>query len=179
LKSEGIADENDGNALLLLLEVVGQVDKRPIHRLHLCHNWHTQYWKSLVDLLACLAIAETHKVYPRAHCVSNDWLGPILSGKALIGYDYEFDGDLAIPDQRRWMITEVLYDPESFVSEMVKECGDREILLGFERWSDYLTCGTVALERGTDVQGYLKRIEAGMQALEVNGGQDRLIKTRG
>ncbi|MES2919256.1 MAG: hypothetical protein V4729_11650 [Pseudomonadota bacterium] len=123
------------NALILLAERVGYVVERPIYRYHLCNNWHFSYWKSHVDMYACLAIAYQREVYPMGRVVQAAWLECHVHGLSL--FEYRDPDGVDIPEVGRWWPDQVIDDPIRFLEGIDGEERGRGHVLAIERWLTY------------------------------------------
>ncbi|MFZ5561760.1 MAG: hypothetical protein ACOY41_09615 [Pseudomonadota bacterium] len=135
-----ISDEifwQHNNGFILIAEKVGEISGRPIFRYHLCDNLNFAYWKSHVDMYACLAIAYQHEVYPLGRVVSKDWMKKHVNGLSLFSY-CDPDG-IDILEVRRWCPDQAIEIPDQFLEGIDNEdrVHGRGHYLAIERWLSY------------------------------------------
>ncbi|SFC69542.1 hypothetical protein SAMN05216321_106117 [Cupriavidus sp. OV038] len=78
-------EEQEGDALIVLSEVVGWIGDKAIHRHHLLNNWLYDYWKSRGYLTACVAIAWKHGVRIRGTYSPAKEIKQVAYGEVLLG----------------------------------------------------------------------------------------------
>lgn len=107
-------DSSDYDALIMITEVIGHVNERPVFRIHLCNRWGFKHWRSRAYLAACIAIAWRKKLCLIGKQAPPEWLIPFAEGKALISYNYD-DGFLRYPSQSTWYADELVDTPAKFL----------------------------------------------------------------
>jgi hypothetical protein len=125
------------DALILIAETVGHVVDRAIFKYHLCDNWSMGYWKSHVDMYACLAIAYQRHVFPVGKKVTAQWLEAHVDGLSL--FQYRDSWGIDIPAEGRWWPDQVVDDPELFLEGIDNEdrISGRGREWAVERWLAY------------------------------------------
>lgn len=126
-------EEEDGDALLVLYEIVGYVGDKPIRRYHLCDNWVFHYWKSRAYLTAFVAIAWKNKVYIHGAYMPKQKVQQMGSGEILLsqGGDgiWEFRG-------KKWYPEDMALRPEVYLKGVDPERNDFGIRSSLNLWLD-------------------------------------------
>lgn len=103
----------EGDAVVVLSEIIGWIGEKAIYRYHLCNNWVFDYWKSRAYLAAFVAIAWKNGVYIRGTYLSEKEIKKIAWGESLVGSE---DGDPGIRGVRLWDPEDMALKPEVFLA---------------------------------------------------------------
>jgi hypothetical protein len=123
--------EQQGNALIVLDEVVGAIGEKPIYRHHLCSNWLFDYWKSRAYMTACVAIAWKHGVCIRGSYLPSKEIKRIVAGEALFQSE---DGGAIDRSGKPWYPEDMALKPEAFLSGVNPEQNRHGLASALELW---------------------------------------------
>ncbi|MDO6563855.1 hypothetical protein Q4488_10725 [Amphritea sp. 1_MG-2023] len=124
---------NDYDAAIVITEEIGQVNDRPVFRIHICNGWVFNYWKCRGYLAACIAIAWRNGVHLIGKQVDSDWLIKFECGDKLIGYDYD-NGHLQFPVQATWYADELVERPEKYLKWIDPESSQFGLKAALQLW---------------------------------------------
>lgn len=124
-------EEQEGDALIVLSEVIGAIGEKPIYRYHLCNNWAFDYWKSRAYLTACIAIAWKHDIYIRGTYLPKKEIKRIAWGQALL---ISGDGDAVGRGGRLWYPEDMALKPKAFLSGIDPERDKYGLTSALEHW---------------------------------------------
>ncbi|CAJ0695113.1 hypothetical protein LMG19089_01456 [Ralstonia edaphis] len=106
-------DDEKGDALIILSEIVGWIGDKPVYRNHLLNNWFFDYWKSRAYLTACIASAWKNEVYLRGFYAPGKEIKRTSSGEHLLGTN----GNWAAPRKNERLYPEdMALKPEAFLA---------------------------------------------------------------
>lgn len=139
-------DEN-GEALLILQETIGQVGDKPIFRFHLCNNWFFTYWKARACLAACIAIAWKREVFVTGVIMPKKEINQLAYGETLLGWQGE---GVWFMGHRKWYPEDMALKPETFLDGVDPEQHNFGIKSGLALWLDLAQRGLMDTGMGTD-----------------------------
>lgn len=124
-------EEQKGDALIILSEVVGWIGDKAICRHHLLNNWLYDYWKSRAYLTACVAIAWNHGVRIRGIYSPAKEIKRVAYGQVLLG---GHKADRA-PSRKGTLYPEdMALRPDAFLAGIDRERGNFGIMSALELW---------------------------------------------
>lgn len=124
-------DDEKGDALIILSEIVGWIGDKPVYRNHLLNNWRFDYWKSRTYLTACVASAWKNEVYLRGFYAPRKEIKRTASGDHLLGTD----GDWAAPRKNERLYPEdMALRPAAFLAGIDPERNHFGIRSALELW---------------------------------------------
>ncbi len=123
--------ENEGDALIILSEVIGGIGEKPIYRYHLCNNWLFDYWKSRAYLTAFVAIAWKQGVYIRGGLLPAKEIKRIAEGKVLLISE---DGDPIGRSGKLWYPEDMALESAAFLSGVDPETNMFGLRSALELW---------------------------------------------
>lgn len=123
----------EGDALVVLSEVIGGIGDKAIYRYHLCNNWVLDYWKSRGYLTAFVAICCKNGVHIRGTYLPEKEIKRIAGGEALVG---TLEGDPAIRGARLWDPEDMALRPEIFLSGVDPEQDQFGFKAALRLWLD-------------------------------------------
>ena len=103
----------EGDALVVLREMIGGIGGKAIYRYHLCNNWVLDYWKSRGYLTAFVAICYKNGVHIRGTYLPEREIKRIAWGEALVGTE---DGHSGIRGAKLWDPEDMALRPEVLLS---------------------------------------------------------------
>lgn len=122
--------EQQGEALLILSEIIGSIGEKPIYRYHLCNNWLFDYWKSRAYLTAYVAIAWKHNVYIRGGYLPLKEIKRIAEGELLLSTEDDPVGQLG----KLWYPEDMAIKPELFLSGVDPEINNFGLISALKLW---------------------------------------------
>ncbi|MRR49822.1 MAG: hypothetical protein EG825_02730 [Rhodocyclaceae bacterium] len=123
----------EGEALVLLNEIIGWVGDKPIHRYHLCNDWTFDYWKARAYLTAFVAICWKHGVHLRGTYLPEKEIKRIADGEALICSE---DGDPGVGRTKLWYPEDMALKPDVFLAGVDPERDQFGIKSALKLWLD-------------------------------------------
>ncbi len=126
-------DENIGEALVVLQEVIGGIGDKPVYRYHLCNNWLFEYWKSRAYLTAFVAIAWKRGVYIRGISMPQKEIERMTTGEVILSPRVE--GDWALSG-KKWYPEDMALKPEAYIRGIDPEKNKFGITAGLQLWLD-------------------------------------------
>lgn len=143
--------EQEGDALIVLSEVIGAIGDKPIYRYHLCNNWVFDYWKSRAYLAASVAIAWKHGIDIRGRYLPLNDIKRIAWGEALLSTE---DGDAVGRGGKLWYPEDMALKPEAFLSGVDPERDKFGITSALTLWLEleekgYMATGLPKYQRET------------------------------
>lgn len=143
--------EKEGDALIVLGEVIGGVGEKPIYRYHLCNNWLFDYWKSRAYLTAFIAIALKQGVFIRGGFLPSKEIKRIAEGEVLLISE---DGDPVGRRGKLWYPEDMALKPEAFLSGIDPEQNNFGLVSALGLWLDleengYMATGLSMYQRET------------------------------
>lgn len=106
-------DDEKGDALIILSEIVGWIGDKPVYRNHLLNNWLFDYWKSRTYLTACVASAWKSAVYLRGFYAPRKEIQRTASGEHLLGTGSDWP---AARKNKRLYPEDMALKPEAFLA---------------------------------------------------------------
>jgi len=103
--------EHQGNAVIILNELIGSIGDKPIYRYHICNNWLFDYWKSRTYLTAFVAIAWKQNLCLQGRYLPLKEIQQLEDGYSLINIEDEgmyLRGKL-------WYPEDMAIEPEAFL----------------------------------------------------------------
>lgn len=144
-----LAPENDdGQALIILHEIIGTVGDKPIYRYHLCNNWRFEYWKSRAYLTAFIAVAWKHKVHVHGLFMPAKEIDAISGGEMLLASDGTWANG-----GKKWYPEDMALRPDTFLRGVDLEQDTYGLIASLELWlrleqQDYMNTGLSMYEAG-------------------------------
>lgn len=124
-------DDEKGDALIILSEIVGWIGDKPVYRNHLLNNWLFDYWKSRTYLTACVASAWKNEVYLRGFYAPGKEIKRTAGGEHLLGAN----GDWAAPRKNERLYPEdMALKPEAFLAGIDPEQSNYGTASALELW---------------------------------------------
>jgi hypothetical protein len=124
------------DALFVIAEPIGEINKREIYKYHLLGRWVIKYWKNRAYFAACCALLHKHELFAGGKIVEQSWLNRVYEGKQLLEYDFtDRHGGVSFPIVGSWMVDEFIEIPDKFLEGMDTEQG-RAIPLAIGKWLD-------------------------------------------
>lgn len=120
----------DGDALIVLSEVIGEIGEKIIYRYHLLNNWRFDYWKSRAYLAACVAIAWKNDIKLRGRFLSAKKLNQISFGEKLVGIE---DGSI-LGIGIHWYPEDMALDPQAYLSGVDPERNKYGVISAVKLW---------------------------------------------
>jgi hypothetical protein len=133
------------DALFVIAEPIGEINKREIYKYHLLGRWVIKYWKNRAYFAACCALLHKYDLFAGGKIVEQSWLNRVYEGKQLLEYDFaERHGGVSFPIVGSWMVDEFIEIPDKYLEGMDTEQG-RAIPLAIGKWLDlnekgYMRC---------------------------------------
>jgi hypothetical protein len=122
--------EHQGDAVIILSELIGSIGDKPIYRYHICNNWLFDYWKSRAYLTAFVAIAWKFKVYLYGRYLPLKEIKLLAEGNSLPNADAEnffLRGDLWYPES-------MAIEPEAFLFGVDPEINNYGVKSALKLW---------------------------------------------
>lgn len=127
---------NGYDAIILLTEVIGEINERPVYRYYFCGKWSISYWKSRAFFAACCSIAWQHKIYLYGRNIEQSWIQKASEGRLLLEYDYEdFAGEIKLPEMRSyWEVDAFLEVPDKYLEGVDEETENYGRIAALSHW---------------------------------------------
>jgi len=133
-------DKHDG--LIIITEIIGEINERPIYRYHLSGKWIVSYWKCRGCFTACCALLFKQRIYPVGIYVEGEWLSKVIDGHCLLEYNYvDMGGMVNVPGKGRWAVNELIEIPKTFIDGVRAEHNNFGLKSALSLWlelSDYM-----------------------------------------
>lgn len=122
------------DALLVLEEIIGELNDRPIYRYHICYNWVITYWKARVYMAACIAAADRNNVHVNGRYISEEYFKKYHAGRHFFEYPFSNAwGAMPPPTSTMWYPDRLLEDPDFFINGIDEGFGMAQ---GLRFWLD-------------------------------------------
>ena len=123
--------EKEGDALIVLSEVIGGIGEKPIYRYHLCNNWLFDYWKSRAYLTAYIAIAWKHGIHIRGNYLPAKEIKRIANGEVLLVSE---DGSALARRSKLWHPEDMAIKPEDYLAGVDPEQDKFGLVSAVKQW---------------------------------------------
>lgn len=122
--------EKQGDAVIILSELIGSIGEKPIYRYHICNNWLFDYWKSRAYLTAFVAIAWKFKVHLNGRYLPLKEIKLLAEGNNLLNADAEnvfLRGSF-------WYPEDMAIEPEAFLLGVDPETNNHGFKSALKLW---------------------------------------------
>lgn len=123
--------EKEGEALIVLREVIGGIGEKPIYRYHLCNNWLFEYWKSRAYLTAVIAIAWKYGVHILGSSMPSKEIKRIAEGEVLLVSE---DGSALGRRGKLWYPEDMAIKPGDYLAGVDPELNGFGMKAALEHW---------------------------------------------
>lgn len=108
------------NSAIVITEVIGHINDRPINRIHIWGGWVDSYWKCRGYYAACASIAMNSNIWLLGKISKHEWLSEFSSGYVLPKYNFDFE-ELELEGRKTWYVDEFLEVPEKYLEGVAPE----------------------------------------------------------
>ncbi|MFY8325423.1 hypothetical protein [Pseudoalteromonas sp. ZZD1] len=150
------------DALVIITEVIGRLNDRPVYRYHLSGTRSVDYWKSKAYFTAQCALLFKYECSPIGKSAETKWINSMIEGSTLLKYDFDdFAGDVDLPIGGTWYVDEMIEKPDSYLENVAPEHNQFGLRSALQQWLElehYMNCFTTSSSHQQTVQRFEKKL---------------------
>ncbi|KZN56335.1 hypothetical protein N474_11360 [Pseudoalteromonas luteoviolacea CPMOR-2] len=123
----------DSKSAIVMMEEIGCINDRPIHRLHILGGWVHSYWKCRGYYAACTSIIMNNDIRVFGKTIEVELLTHIANGTRLPAYNFDnslFDFTLGEP----WLADDFIDNPECYLQGISPETDNFGLHAAIDLW---------------------------------------------
>ncbi|WP_206483016.1 hypothetical protein [Thalassotalea sp. G2M2-11] len=136
---------------IVILENIGQINEKPVNRLHVLGGWVHTYWRCRGYYAACASIAMNNDIWLVGKTCNNSWLTKFSSGECLP--EYEFDlASFCFELSEAWYVDEFLETPRKYLQDVSPEENNFGLNSAIELWLKLESQGYMCVDKYSNKQ---------------------------